>query len=53
MSTATYVKGTLLTCSHGHCGCRLVVEQECHCESDASATYTCACGAPMTVVQQD
>lgn len=51
MSTAV-AEGTVLTCSHGHCGCRVVVQTVCHCDNEAGATYTCACGAPMVAVAE-
>jgi hypothetical protein len=50
--SSTVTEGTVLSCSHGHCGCRVVVQNECHCESEAGATYTCACGAPMVPVTE-
>lgn len=42
-------KGTVLTCAHEECGCRVRIEEECHCPS-GDQTYTCACGAPMVEV---
>jgi hypothetical protein len=42
-------EGTVLTCSHGDCGCRIRIETECHCP-DAGRPYTCSCGAPMIEV---
>jgi len=50
MSETSYAEGTVLTCTHEQCGCRILVETACHCESEATATYSCACGAPMVVV---
>ncbi len=50
--SSTVAEGTVLTCSHGHCGCRVVVQNACGCEADAGATYTCACGAPMVAVTE-
>lgn len=41
-----YPQGTVLTCGHGDCGCRVVIDAECHCEG-AGAPYVCTCGAPM------
>lgn len=46
---AIYTAGTLLTCGHGECGCRIRVESECSCEG-AGAPYVCTCGAPMVEV---
>lgn len=43
---AIYAQGTVLTCSHGDCGCRVLVESECHCDN-AGDPYVCTCGAPM------
>jgi metallothionein len=47
-----YSSGTVLTCSHGGCGCRVRVESECHC-ADAGQPYICTCGSPMTKVVVD
>ncbi len=44
-----YSKGTVLTCEHEGCGCRVRIEEECHCESGDQA-YTCACGASLVEV---
>ncbi len=41
-----YSKGTVLTCEHEGCGCRVRIEEECHCPSGGQP-YTCACGAPL------
>ena len=41
-----YSKGTVLTCEHEGCGCRVRIEEECHCPS-GGRSYTCACGAPL------
>lgn len=38
--------GTILTCGHGGCGCRVKVEQACGCEG-GSGQYICSCGSPM------
>lgn len=45
-------QGTVLTCSHGDCGCRIRVEAECHCEG-AGGAYVCTCGAPMVELLDD
>ena len=42
-------KGTVLTCGHEGCDCRIRIDEECHCPS-GDQTYTCACGAPMVEV---
>ncbi|WP_102143557.1 metallothionein [Mycobacterium hubeiense] len=47
---ANYESGTLLTCSHIGCPCRLRVEVECHC-SGATESYRCTCGAEMVPVE--
>lgn len=44
-----YSKGSVLTCGHEECGCRVRIEEECHCPSGEQG-YTCACGAPMVEV---
>jgi len=41
-----YTKGTVLTCTHEGCGCRVRIEEECHCASGDQA-YTCACGTAL------
>jgi metallothionein len=46
-----YTKGTVLTCAHADCNCRVVIEAECHCTDAAStSTYMCACGTPLLPV---
>lgn len=44
-----YRTGTVLTCGHEECGCRVRIDEECHCPSGDQA-YTCACGEPMVEV---
>lgn len=44
-----YSKGTVLTCAHEGCDCRVRIEEECHCPS-GDQSYTCACGAPLVEV---
>jgi hypothetical protein len=46
---AQLTKGTVLTCDHEGCGCRIRIDEECHCPS-GEQTYTCACGTPMVEV---
>ena len=41
-----YAKGTVLTCGHGGCGCRVLVEVECHC-AEGSQAYRCTCGEEL------
>ena len=44
-----YSKGTVLTCEHEGCGCRVRIDEECNCPSSGQ-TYICACGAPLIEV---
>ena len=44
-----YPQGTVLTCTHDDCPCRIRIETECHCES-AGEPYRCTCGAAMVPV---
>jgi len=46
----THEEGTLLTCAHEGCGCRVLIQAPCNCEGADSANYTCACGAPLVPV---
>lgn len=41
--------GTLLTCTHPDCGCRVRIEVPCRCEG-AGDTYRCCCGADLVRV---
>jgi metallothionein len=41
--------GTLLTCGHDGCGCRVRIEVECHCPG-ADQPYRCTCGDEMVAV---
>lgn len=45
-----FAKGTVLTCQHAECGCRVRIDEECHCPS-GDQSYTCACGTPMVVLE--
>jgi hypothetical protein len=47
---ATYEEGTLLTCGHEGCGCRVRIEVPCHC-SGAGEPYRCTCGDELTLVE--
>lgn len=47
----SYPPGTLLTCVHDGCPCRVRVEVECHCP-DAGDAYRCSCGAEMVAVAE-
>jgi hypothetical protein len=41
-----YRMGTVLTCGHEGCGCRVRIDEECHCPS-GDQSYICACGTPL------
>jgi metallothionein len=41
--------GTMLTCGHDGCGCRVRIEVECHCAGSEQA-YRCICGDEMVAV---
>ena len=46
-----YSKGTVLTCTHEHCNCRVLVQEECHCDGvTEDSLYRCACGAELVPV---
>lgn len=47
---ANYPQGSVLTCAHDGCDCRVEIKNECHCSSAESGTYRCACGAEMVPV---
>ncbi|MGQ0778983.1 MAG: hypothetical protein ACT4NY_31990 [Pseudonocardiales bacterium] len=44
-----YSQGTVLTCEHEECSCRVRIDEECHCLPEGQV-YICACGAPMVEV---
>jgi metallothionein len=44
-----YPGGTLLTCTHDECPCRVRVEVDCHC-ADSGKPYRCTCGTEMVAV---
>lgn len=46
-----YPPGTVLTCTHEGCGCRIRVESQCDCP-DAGMAYRCTCGADMVTVKE-
>jgi len=49
-----YTKGSILTCTHEHCACRVVIVEECHCDGvSEDSTYLCACGAPLVRAASD
>lgn len=48
-----YTEGTVMTCTHQDCNCRVVVVDECHCpEATEEKTYMCACGAPLLPLEE-
>jgi hypothetical protein len=47
-----YPRGTVLTCTHEDCPCRVRIETECHCAS-AGEPYRCTCGATMVAAEPD
>ncbi|HEY1439573.1 MAG TPA: metallothionein MymT [Mycobacterium sp.] len=47
---ANYEAGTLLSCGHEGCGCRVRIEVPCHC-SGAGEPYRCTCGDELTPVE--
>jgi hypothetical protein len=49
-SMATVAQGTVLSCGHEGCGCRVVIQEECHCTPDGTA-YICICGSPLEPVE--
>lgn len=49
---SNYTSGTVLTCGHAECGCRVRVESECGC-AHADEPYICTCGEPMVRVVDD
>ncbi|MDA3640466.1 metallothionein [Mycobacterium xenopi] len=49
MPMASYEKGTVLTCGHEGCGCRVRIEVECHCP-EAGEAYRCTCGDELVAV---
>lgn len=48
-SQGAHSQGTLLTCAHGDCGCRVRIEVECHCDGPGES-YVCICGDRMVEV---
>jgi hypothetical protein len=46
---ASYEPGTVLTCGHDGCGCRVRIEVECHC-NEAGEPYRCTCGEELVAV---
>lgn len=50
--TNTYATGTLLTCEHEGCGCRVLIQEPCNCEGADNTNYTCACGAKLVPVSE-
>ncbi|MFA5707670.1 MAG: metallothionein [Mycolicibacterium sp.] len=50
MSMATNEQGTVLTCAHEGCGCRVRIEAPCNC-ADSGGSYRCTCGAELVPVE--
>jgi len=50
MTETEFTEGTVLTCTHEDCDCRLLVQKACHCAGEAGTGYCCTCGAPMVAV---
>jgi hypothetical protein len=51
-TVANYAKGIVLTCSHEHCNCRVLIQEECHCEGVTDESiYRCVCGAELVPVK--
>jgi hypothetical protein len=48
--TTAYETGTVLTCAHEGCGCRILIQESCHCEGADDSNYTCACGAKLVPI---
>jgi hypothetical protein len=36
----------VLACSHEHCNCRVLIQEECHCEGSLTSRSTAALAAP-------
>jgi hypothetical protein len=49
---ANFPEGTVLTCVHEGCECRIRIESECTC-AEAGAAYVCTCGVPMIEISND
>ena len=47
---ANYEEGTLLTCGHEGCGCRVRIEVACHCPGSGEP-YRCTCGDELVPVK--
>jgi len=48
---AKYPEGMVLTCTHGGCNCRVIIEAECQCPGvTPESVYRCACGAELVPV---
>jgi metallothionein len=49
-----YTEGTVLTCTHEECSCRILIQTECHCpEVTDESTYRCVCGAELVPADAD
>jgi hypothetical protein len=47
-----YATGTVLTCGHESCSCRVRIEAKCDCVG-AGSSYVCTCGEPMVVIDSE
>jgi hypothetical protein len=51
---SSYPEGTVLTCSHEDCNCRVLIQAECHCPgAEGRSAYHCACGAELVPVAEN
>jgi len=47
-----YTEGTVLTCTHQECDCRVLVQVQCHCpEVTDESTYQCVCGTELVLAE--
>ena len=44
----SYPRGTILTCTHTDCNCRVLIQEECRCTGAVGpSTYQRTCGAEL------
>jgi hypothetical protein len=49
-----YPKGMVLTCSHEHCNCRVLIREGCHCDGVTDESiYRCVCSAELSRSRTD
>ena len=46
----SYSEGTVLTCTHEDCDCRVLIQAACHCEGADQSKFRCGCGAELVPV---